>query len=46
MNAEQETKILLQAAEKSGPPYIESVSLQQIAVNLARIADALKEKKE
>lgn len=46
MSYENETEIVLQAAEKSGRTFLESECFRQIALNLARIADALEQKKE
>lgn len=46
MSAEMETSIVLQAAEKSGRAFLEMECLKQIALNLARIADRLDERKE
>lgn len=41
-----ETTTVLQSAEKSGRAFLEMESLKQIAINLARIADRLDERKE
>lgn len=41
MTREQETKILLQAAEKSGRVFLEMECWKQIAVNLAKLVDIL-----
>ena len=41
MTREMETKILLEAAEKSGRAFLELESMKQIAINLAKIVDIL-----
>lgn len=41
-----ETTISLEAAEKSGRAFLELEAMKQIAINLARIADSLDERKE
>lgn len=46
MSREQETEILLQAAEKSGRAFLEMECWKQIALNLARIADILEDGNE
>lgn len=40
-----ETTITLEAAEKSGRAFLELEAMKQIAINLARIADILEDKK-
>jgi hypothetical protein len=41
MSREQETEILLQAAEKSGRAFLEMECFKQIALSLAQLVDIL-----
>lgn len=41
MTRETETRILLEAAEKSGRAFLELEAMKQIAINLAKIVDLL-----